>query len=63
MKNYTVVEYQDGTRVALPLDTLEQIRGAVALFDAVGQGTMRVHYTPNGVPSLYPTRDGMRVAT
>lgn len=61
MKNYTVIEYKDGTRVALPLDTLEQIRGAVALFDAVGQGTMRVQYTPLGVPSLCPAR-GVEVA-
>ena len=61
MRNYTVIEYKDGTRVALPLDTLEQIRGAVALFDAVGQGTMHVHHTPNGVPSLCPAH-GVEVA-
>ena len=63
MKNYTIIEYEDGTRVALPLDNLQQLRGAIALVDAIGQRTMRVFHTSDGAPSLYPPGPFQEVAT
>lgn len=63
MKNYTIAEYSGGERVALPLDNLQQLRAALALLDAIGQEQVRVYYSADGTPSLYPSGPFQEVAT